>query len=534
MVAFTPGEGHGTADPAEAVSDKTGLAWTVWTLGGVVSEQALAAAVGDVSVSVVASTTNPDRAALEALYHAADGPNWINNENWLTDAALGEWYGVQTDASGRVVGLELAGGGDDEAGRNVRHGLSGPIPSDLGNLTKLLELDLGGNALTGLIPPELGNLHRLQHLDLQVNLLQGEIPADLGNLARLSMLSSSINQLAGQVPPELGDPPSLRSLTLGGNRLEGEIPSELGDLPGLETLSLQGNDLVGEIPPELGNLTTLQALLLNGNDLGGRIPPEFENLINLQSLYLRNNALTGPIPEGLVALSEIFRFSWRGNDGLCAQGTTGFVEWLKKMRDVEGLFCNETDVSALELLYHAAGGSGWTNADGWTAGAALGRWHGVTADSLGRVVELDLGRNGLTGRLPATLGHLDRMTSLRIGGNALSGPLPMALARLPLRELHYTDTELCTPIGAEFQAWLHAIPSHEGTGLECILSDRDVLGALYEATDGTTWNEDDNWLTDAPLGEWHGIEADETGEITGIDLRANHLQGRIPPELGQL
>ena len=47
-----------------------------------------------------------DRAALVALYHATDGPNWIDSENWLTDAPLGEWYGVDTDSSGRVVRLE--------------------------------------------------------------------------------------------------------------------------------------------------------------------------------------------------------------------------------------------------------------------------------------------------------------------------------------------------------------------------------------------------------------------------------------------
>ena len=29
---------------------------------------------------------NPDRAALVALYHATDGPNWTRNENWLTEA----------------------------------------------------------------------------------------------------------------------------------------------------------------------------------------------------------------------------------------------------------------------------------------------------------------------------------------------------------------------------------------------------------------------------------------------------------------
>ena len=51
--------------------------------------------------------TDADRAALVTLYEATDGPNWANNENWLTDAPLGEWYGVSVSDTGRVTGLDL-------------------------------------------------------------------------------------------------------------------------------------------------------------------------------------------------------------------------------------------------------------------------------------------------------------------------------------------------------------------------------------------------------------------------------------------
>ena len=44
-----------------------------------------------------------DRAALVALYNATDGPNWTNNHNWLSEAPIGEWYGVTTDDDGRVT-----------------------------------------------------------------------------------------------------------------------------------------------------------------------------------------------------------------------------------------------------------------------------------------------------------------------------------------------------------------------------------------------------------------------------------------------
>ena len=38
---------------------------------------------------------------------------------------------------------------------------------------------------------------------------------------------------------------------------------------------------------------------------------------------------------------------------------------------------------------------------------------------------------------------------------------------------------------------------------------RAVLVTLYEATDGANWNDNTNWLSAAPLGEWYGVTTDE-------------------------
>ncbi|MYC92802.1 MAG: hypothetical protein F4X15_15175, partial [Gemmatimonadetes bacterium] len=114
------------------------------------------ATAGDASGVAEITVEHPDRAALVALYEATDGPNWVANENWLTDAPLGEWYGVETDVTGRVVGLDLSGGWDDETLAEIPHGLTGQIPPELGNLDNLQELNLSWNNLTGPIPPELG------------------------------------------------------------------------------------------------------------------------------------------------------------------------------------------------------------------------------------------------------------------------------------------------------------------------------------------------------------------------------------------
>ena len=127
-----------------------------------------------------------DRAALVALYNATDGANWLNNGNWLSNAPMGEWYGVTTDSDGRVARLDIE-----------RNQLTGGIPAELGDLTNLEELSLNENQLTGEIPAELGDLTNLEELSLHDNQLTGEIPAELGDLTYLRWLALAGNQLTG-------------------------------------------------------------------------------------------------------------------------------------------------------------------------------------------------------------------------------------------------------------------------------------------------------------------------------------------------
>ena len=261
--------------------------------------------------------TVPDRAALVALYQATDGDNWQNNDNWLSNKPLDEWYGVTTDASGRVTRLvlgsplsrgndllgsipqELGGLSNLEVLQLSRNDLSGSIPSSLGNLSNLQRLALNGNELSGSIPSSLGNLTNLRELRLHGNDLSGSIPSSLGNLTNLQRLDLYHNDLSGSIPSSLGNLTNLRHLWLGDNRLSGSIPSSLGNLTNLQVLALYNNRLSGSIPSSLGNLTNLRELRLRNNDLSGSIPSSLGNLTNLQLLQLRANQLSGCIPAGL-------------------------------------------------------------------------------------------------------------------------------------------------------------------------------------------------------------------------------------------
>ena len=580
-------------------------------------------------------STETDRAVLVALYEATDGPNWVNSENWLTDAPLYDWFGVTTNGEGRVVHLEmtywdedatqwitnnvsgpippelgeltslehmqfydnnltgeipselgklanlttldfsandlsgsippqlgklaslteLSLGGNDlsgpippELGGLVNltllwlrsNNLTGPIPAELGGLVHLTDLNLSGNVLTGPVPVELGGLANLESLDLSRNALTGPIPQELARLASVETLTLSRNHLTGEIPPQFGDLASLRYLSLGGNELKGRIPPQLGNLASLERLYLYSNELTGEIPPQLGNLASLWYLSLSRNQLQGRIPPQLSRLTSLERLFLYSNELTGEIPQSFLGFSRLVVFRVEQNPGLCVPGSSAFATWLDSVtyhRVGRADFCNAADISALTTLYGVTGGRRWTDSEGWTSDLPVEEWYGVTADSLGRVTELDLPGNGLFGRLSARLGELTRMTALRIGDNSdLSGRLPASLARLDLLQaLEYAGTGLCVPAEVSFQDWLAGIPSHAGTGTECgSLSDRDILVLLYEATDGPNWAYNENWLTDAPLGEWHGVDVDGEGAVIGLTLTENGLTGTIPPEIGKL
>ena len=65
--------------------------------------------------------------------------------------------------------------------------------------------------------------------------------------------------------------------------------------------------------------------------------------------------------------------------------------------------------------------------------------------------------------------------------------------------------------------------------------DRAALEALYNATGGANWANNENWLSTAvPIGLWYGVTTDVSGRVTALDLSENQLTGPIPPGLGSL
>ena len=393
-----------------------------------------------------------DRAALVELFTATDGDRWHDNTNWLSDAPLGDWFGVRTDAEGRVVALELS-----------NNTLRGSLPAAIGQLTRLQVLDLSGGRghsdedailsdsdypicwgyLSGPIPPELGNLRRLQLLNLACNGLTGSLPPELGQLANLETLSLWFNDLSGPIPSEIGQLEALKQLRLEFNGLSGHLPEELGRLSNLRYMSFYLNNLSGSLPASFGKLSNLQEITLAANSLSGPIPGEWGNLSSLERLELGDNELSGPIPTTFGRLSNLSDLSLVSN-----QIEGPLPASLGGLPTLSRLYLNWNRISGpippewgtLETLRDLRIGSNMLS--------------GEIPDELGQLTNLqnlELYGNKLTGPIPESLGNLSNLDwQLSLSHNELEGSIPASLAGLnKLRQLHLADNRLSGSIPAQ-------------------------------------------------------------------------------------
>ena len=513
----TDANGHPVASAELAWSSTDGSIATVDSRGLVTGLSS-----GSVEITAVESTAGLSGTvslvviepgdALGALYDALGGDDWTNSDNWETNAPLNTWYGVSTDEAGRVTEINLSD-----------NNLLGSIPAEIAWLENLEVLDLSSNGLyaeavgdrtsvaayteievcgfpqvssrrgvTGPLPPELGTLSRLRMLNLAYNSLTDSIPGALGDLSSLEILNLGYNTLSGSIPEELGKLRALRVLNLCRNSratgrgiistgLTGSLPRELGDLTSLEVLNLGSNSLSGSLPPELGRLSSLRTLDLSRNArfrfdastgrtvrvsaLDGPIPPQLGDLEHLELLDLSQNALSGPIPPELGGLRSL---------------------------------------TSLDLSGNAYSGIG-------------GREGGLTGEippelgSLTSLEYLDLDSNGLTGSIPPELGRLVNLSTLHLNNNTLAGPIPPELGELrSLRILRARSN-------AVFDA---ATQSYTGGLSGPIPPQLDNLQELFSLE---LRNNNLSGLIPPQLGNLK--------ELAVLDLSTNNLSGNLPAAL---
>ncbi len=445
-----------------------------------------------VTVKIVNAAT--DKAALEAFYDALGGDDWTVNTNWKSatlpsgcgheNRAAGCWFAVDTDASGRVTGLNFLLIGNVNSPNNF----VGSLPAELGDLSRMTHLYIVARVfgiadrafreshpllnltLTGEIPAELGNLRSLTRLHLGGTNLSGAIPPEIGTLPALTELTLRDNALNGALPDLSGLADTLTSLTLSGNLLSGGIPGWLGDMDLLTGLDLQDNEFSGAIPSTLGDMDALTYLNLSSNQLDGAFPGLSGLADTLERLVLGGNGLTGSLPAWLADMDVLLSLSLGGNQ--LSGGIPIELGGMDAVQDIS-LYNNRLggEIPDLSALADTLTGL-WLGGNGLTG--SIPDWLG----GMDLLDDLRLEENQLTGGIPAALGDMDALRSLVLSDNPLGGAIPdLSGLADTLDGLYLRNTALSGRIPDSLTALtnLSTLLLDENPGLRCVAYDDTAM-----------------------------------------------------------
>lgn len=202
-----------------------------------------------------------EREILIEFYQATGGDNWVNNENWCTDAPLEEWHGI-TMRDGNVYTINL--NDNNLAGHGVLSGLknlwfvqthrnAGLTGLDVSGCEKLDGLGCGECALTTL---DVTGCTSLIYLAIEYNKLTSLDLSTCYSLDNIACFFNSLTSLDLSNCPNLtsfeGNTNALRSINFkgcsklvyfsaGNNQLTGEI--DFSGMQYLECVSLWDNNL---------------------------------------------------------------------------------------------------------------------------------------------------------------------------------------------------------------------------------------------------------------------------------------------------
>ena len=171
--------------------------------------------------------------------------------------------------------------------------------------------------------------------------------------------------------------------------------------------------------------------------------------------------------------------------------------------------------AALFALYQATNGANWAHSDNWLSDAPVASWYGVVTDDGGRVTELNLPANGLSGPIP-DLSALTSLTRLSLQTNQLRGPVPDLSALTSLIWLDLGHNQLRGPVPD-----LSALTSLSRLflGVNGLSGPVPDLSAL---TNLTRLDLESNQLS-GPIPDLSALS-----NLTRLDLESNQLSGPVP------
>jgi len=512
-----------------------------------------------------------ETSALDDLYQYTNGDHWNQNNLWNDSHACNRFGIVCNSDETHVVGINMYGnnlqGTLPESLKKLtqlqslvlaNNIISGGIPSAITSLEQLAYLDLSGNHLSGNIPTDIWQSANLMHLNLSDNQLAGELQFSCNSVAPLQILNISKNDFIGSIPDCFGQMTTLSGLYLSDNQFSGTIPSNLSQLKNLNNLYLDHNALECEIPTAIGELIALQYFRLNYNKLFGQIPEQLGDLYQLKLMDLSHNLLTGNVPPALGNLTQLERLYLNDNAlsgtlpsqlSQCSQLEFLFISSNKLQGPIPEEFLSMTALqdNACEFRWNAL----------WTTNAAVqafidskqrGNWlQTQTLPPTSLYAEKASEHSVILSWEPSTLISHEGSYEIYYSHQA-SGQFHLFVTVNGLETQTFTLNDIETGVSYFFKMKTITLPHINNDNLVdstfsekipiSIMSDfpqieRDALLALYDATDGLNWTNQNGWM--GPSGSecgWFGIECNsDKDHVISINLANNGLQKELPQNI---
>ncbi|WP_281615357.1 hypothetical protein [Flammeovirga sp. SubArs3] len=157
-----------------------------------------------------------------------------------------------------------------------------------------------------------------------------------------------------------------------------------------------------------------------------------DDWVKIGDAYIANNEfhLAGDLPEGIeVSWIKIVDNGSNTGDGF----DVNFVATYEKPLVKETL----TEREILMRFYEATNGDNWVYSENWGSDLPVSEWFGITTNSDGKVIIIDLMGLNLNGTLIPELSQLEELNVLAVGLNLIQGELPLTyLENKNIREIY--------------------------------------------------------------------------------------------------
>ncbi|KAM3754647.1 hypothetical protein ACB098_03G182000 [Castanea mollissima] len=396
-------------------------------------------------------------------------------KSWKADSDCCSWDGITCDTQNvAVIGLHLSNSwlngplNSNSSLFSLRHlrklnlafnnFTSSTIPSEFGQLVRLIHFNLSFSFLYGQIPLEISRVSNLVSLDLSFNYYEklldlrridleahvqnmtySKFPLDIFLLSKIQAIDLMNNQLIGQIP-EL--------LVIRNNHFQGNLPEMFINGCSLKALDLNHNQIQGQIPLSLVKCHMLDDLNLGNNKLNDTFPFWLVSLLELKILVLRANGFYGPIwdPHINFGLSKLHVIDLSHNNFSSKLPSEYFQNWSailgftgkdksqpRYMRGDSNYYKDlVTIVSKGQEMELVKTLTIFTTID-----LSNNRFYGEIPNSVGNLkalIVLNLSGNNFMSHIPSSLGNLIELQSLGLSRNSLFGKIPQQLASLTFLE----------------------------------------------------------------------------------------------------